>query len=709
MQFILSATPLCYGVQGKKDEAAHEKSLTLKTSDSDEDIEIDEEQVAFITKNFTKFFKKKSSDKKGTDESDDKDVDETALMAISDSDMEEEYAPTEIYKISFGLITLRFYQGGDLIRVRSDKDTIDILKILGNGQVLKAFVYHMVGEPELAPPFLKFVSDGEGHVEGKSGVSFNKDIENNIGSVDKAPKNSEDFDQSTAHIFSPTTVQPTAHTFPSFVKPTAHISSPSTDQPNAHVSSPPTDQPTPHVFSPIVVTPSSSTIAPSSSTVAPSSSTTAPTNSTIAPSSSTVAPTNSHTAPFESFVDSDVESIDGGVEIGSDMDKYVDKELRGLKEEKGKIKRRKREERPVILEHIKLETRRKGPDIGYDESVSGDRNSLEDDVTDEEDEVEQVEHIDKARKRKNFKRVIYSSGCQKVVWELRLVFESVNEFRAAITKYAVVEHVAMEKYVNELTRGKVRCTTDCPWLLYASIDSRFMNFVMKTYNTVHKCNPINRNKLCNTKFLLIHFNERIKEHPDIRIFEFQLLIKKELDLHIGRTMCRREKNKVIAELMRDYNLKFERILDYRDELLRSNPGSTCVVKLHDEIFEDGRKIFQGFYICFDAMKKSFLADVATITEYLYYATSCYEDARYVWKEYEKEEGETKKKTRKLSKREIEISCSTCHSKGHNKRRCPTGALAAGTNENPNPSSSVGANSSAGPSAAPTVEKGRGST
>ncbi|KAF3680511.1 hypothetical protein FXO38_02266 [Capsicum annuum] len=27
----------------------------------------------------------------------------------------------------------------------------------------------------------------------------------------------------------------------------------------------------------------------------------------------------------------------------------------------------------------------------------------------------------------------------------------------------------------------------------------------------------------------------------------------------------------------------------------------------DEIFEDGRKLFQGFYICFDAMKKSFLA------------------------------------------------------------------------------------------------------
>ncbi|XP_015170490.1 uncharacterized protein [Solanum tuberosum] len=59
--------------------------------------------------------------------------------------------------------------------------------------------------------------------------------------------------------------------------------------------------------------------------------------------------------------------------------------------------------------------------------------------------------------------------------------------------------------------------------------------------------------------------------------------------------------------MGDYVLEFGRILDYKDELLRTNPGSTCVVKLHEETFEKGRKMFQGFYICFDAMKKSFLA------------------------------------------------------------------------------------------------------
>ncbi|KAF3644856.1 hypothetical protein FXO38_19952 [Capsicum annuum] len=187
----------------------------------------------------------------------------------------------------------------------------------------------MIGEPKLAPPFLEFVSDGERHVEGESTMSFNKDIENDIGSVDRASKNSENappFDQPTAHTSCPPTVQPIAYSSsPSFVQPTAYASSPRTVQPTTHVSSP--------------------------IDAAPCSSTTALTNSTAAPSISTVASTNSTAAPSESVVDSDVESIDGSVEIESDVNGYVDKELGG--------------------------TRRKGPDTGYDESVGGDRNSLE--------------------------------------------------------------------------------------------------------------------------------------------------------------------------------------------------------------------------------------------------------------------------------------------------------------------------------------------
>ncbi|XP_060190429.1 uncharacterized protein LOC132619590 [Lycium barbarum] len=56
--------------------------------------------------------------------------------------------------------------------------------------------------------------------------------------------------------------------------------------------------------------------------------------------------------------------------------------------------------------------------------------------------------------------------------------------------------------------------------------------------------------------------------------------------------------------MGDHIQEFGKILDYRDELLRTNLGSTCVVKLA-EPNADGRPVFQSFYICFDALKKAF--------------------------------------------------------------------------------------------------------
>ncbi|WMV40410.1 hypothetical protein MTR67_033795 [Solanum verrucosum] len=74
------------------------------------------------------------------------------------------------------------------------------------------------------------------------------------------------------------------------------------------------------------------------------------------------------------------------------------------------------------------------------------------------------------------------------------------------------------------------------------------------------------------------------------------------------------------------------------------------------------------------------------------------------KKRKKEQGETSK-TGKLSKRGIEMSRSTCHNKGHNKRKCPLGAPASGTSFTAGPSSRPAAGPSSRPpsghAAAPT--------
>ncbi|KAF3644025.1 putative magnesium protoporphyrin IX methyltransferase, chloroplastic-like [Capsicum annuum] len=71
--------------------------------------------------------------------------------------------------------------------------------------------------------------------------------------------------------------------------------------------------------------------------------------------------------------------------------------------------------------------------------------------------------------------------------------------------------------------------------------------------------------------------------------ELQEIIRKELDIHVGATTVRRSRSRALQEIMGDHIVEYGRIFYYRDELLRTNPGSICVVKVGDadETGQDG--------------------------------------------------------------------------------------------------------------------------
>lgn len=100
-------------------------------------------------------------------------------------------------------------------------------------------------------------------------------------------------------------------------------------------------------------------------------------------------------------------------------------------------------------------------------------------------------------KKKIPNKVVFDATSEKIVWELGLVFGSVEEFRVAVTKYAVQDHIQIEKYVNEPGRVRVRCCKKtCPWLLCASKDKTSGDFIVKRYNPIHKCLTSTHNYLC---------------------------------------------------------------------------------------------------------------------------------------------------------------------------------------------------------------------
>ncbi|XP_069153126.1 uncharacterized protein [Solanum lycopersicum] len=123
---------------------------------------------------------------------------------------------------------------------------------------------------------------------------------------------------------------------------------------------------------------------------------------------------------------------------------------------------------------------------------------------------------------------------------------------------------------------------------------------------VHSCQKATRNYLCNSTFIATIFKKKVIEQPNIRVFKLQELICKKYNVHVDKTTTRRARAKILNELMGDHVKEFGRILDYKDELLRTNPRSTCVVKL-GEANEYGRPVFKAFYICFAALKITFMS------------------------------------------------------------------------------------------------------
>ncbi|XP_075076656.1 uncharacterized protein LOC142163284 [Nicotiana tabacum] len=155
-----------------------------------------------------------------------------------------------------------------------------------------------------------------------------------------------------------------------------------------------------------------------------------------------------------------------------------------------------------------------------------------------------------------------------------MVLENVYKFREVVTRYTIERGCELEKITND--KNRVR----------------------------HNCNKTNTNSMCNTKYLAKYYKSRIISQSCIKGWEMQDLAREDLGLYAGKKFCLKARKQVLKEVMSDHVKEFGRIYDYRDVLLQSNPGNTCVVKVTDS--EDGNKLFHSFYIFFAAMKRGFI-------------------------------------------------------------------------------------------------------
>ncbi|KAF3633322.1 putative C2 and GRAM domain-containing protein-like [Capsicum annuum] len=505
---------------------------------------------------------------------------------------------------------------GILVDVDNDIDIFEMMCSLKNGDEMDVFVKHLVDEPIVVNPTPMFLENvSVGNME-KSGASFDNRPNSIVG---EDHINVED-------PFTSFSTSPPCTTIPYFSiadSATACSASAPTAAPSIATSTA-----APSVAAPSAAQPSAAVGTDASPSVVVSS-TDAVDDIYVGPTGSDFSEEVEGSDYFtEDSVDSEEELVGdyNDEECGSD----VHEEVMELRVERRKFQRRKRNQR-VPADNVEVPVGEAGPDLGFDDTetskvshegrlegdepyfTSSDEGSFE---LDEDDYCTDEEHdvlaFGRARsikllrkKRTTTQKIIHDPTAKEVVWQLGMVFKDVNEFRRAVTKYAVRKRVPVEKWVNEPKKVRVRYKDGCPWLLYTGLDNTKKDFMIKTYIPKHTCNKTTKNYLCNAKFLAEKFRERIIKQPNIRVCNLQELIRKKFKLYVGKTTVRRARAKVLKDIMGDHGVEFGRILDYKDELLRTNPGTSCVVKL-GEANEEGKSKFLSFYICFDALKKAWI-------------------------------------------------------------------------------------------------------
>ncbi|KAL4296155.1 hypothetical protein GQ457_12G015250 [Hibiscus cannabinus] len=198
----------------------------------------------------------------------------------------------------------------------------------------------------------------------------------------------------------------------------------------------------------------------------------------------------------------------------------------------------------------------------------------------------------------------YDPNCSVPTWELGMRFEDNLQFKEDVRKYSVAKGVKLNFVKNEPNRTRLCCKGNCPWLIFASHDSRYDCYVLKTYNPIRKCYRSNKNTLLSCKMIEKKFKDMILSNPKMKVSTLQEVCQSELGAYATYNMCQRARKNVLKEKNGSYVEEFASLWGYAAELIASNPGSTMTIQVDRD--SAGIATFHRMYICLAAVKQCWI-------------------------------------------------------------------------------------------------------
>ncbi|KAK2970220.1 hypothetical protein RJ640_021656 [Escallonia rubra] len=233
-----------------------------------------------------------------------------------------------------------------------------------------------------------------------------------------------------------------------------------------------------------------------------------------------------------------------------------------------------------------------------------------DPLTDDDPFLPVVEPITPVGSPNSFAAVVWDSGQHKLTksWEncitgVQQQFNSVHEFRDALSKYAIAHGFTYTLKKNESARVSAKCKAEgCPWRVYASRLSTTQLFLIKTMNGVHTCgagtNAANRPQP-SRKVVASIVKEKWRDSPNCTPKEIAEEIQQELGIELNYSQAWRGMETARKDIHCSFKDAYNQLPWLCEKMIETNPGSTATLTTR----EDGT--FRGLFIAFYASLNGF--------------------------------------------------------------------------------------------------------
>ncbi|XP_016178006.1 uncharacterized protein LOC107620345 [Arachis ipaensis] len=167
----------------------------------------------------------------------------------------------------------------------------------------------------------------------------------------------------------------------------------------------------------------------------------------------------------------------------------------------------------------------------------------------------------------------------KYQWKVGTLYESRQEFKDTVAAYAVNTARNIKFKKCDLVRVRAVCQKGCPFWLYAHRVGEESTWQLRSMNLQHTCMQTHRVGIMHSKWLGSQFKKKVESNPKIKVKELVAKAHKKWNLTVTKAMAAKTKQEALSQIQGTFREQYKRINDYCHELLRTNPGSTVILKV----------------------------------------------------------------------------------------------------------------------------------